>query len=405
MAGATQSTDFPVTQGVVQATFKGEQDAFLTKLNPEGSATVFSTYLGGSKADSATGVAVDASGNSYVVGSTRSPEFPILNAFQSTHAGNDEVFITKVNVTGSALVHSSFLGGTGWDLGYAIALDKSGNIYVTGRTDSTDFPTLKAFQSANKGNRDAFIARIAESAPPGAFVTVSSASYEWGGAPDSFASGFGENLAAGVEVATSIPLPTVLGGVSVKVKDVSRTELLAPLVFVSPTQINYLIPVASKPGLATVTVLNQDKTVAAGTAGIARIWPALFTKNGDGRGVAAAMAVRVAADGGQTVFPVFVCGSAPGSCVTTPIDLGAANEQVILLLYGTGIRGRTALDQVKVQIGGFQGEVQYAGAQSEYPGLDQINVKMPPMPNVRGRQALWLSVEGQVANMVEVEIR
>jgi uncharacterized protein (TIGR03437 family) len=404
LTGVTQSTDFPVTPGAVQTAFKGEQDGFLTKLNPEGSAPVFSTYLGGTKADSGTGVTVDASGNSYVVGSTRSTEFPAVNAFQATHAGNDEVFVSKLNATGSGFVHSSFLGGSGWDLGYAIALDKSGNIYVTGRTDSLDFPVPKAFQATNKGDRDAFIARIAETATS-AFATVSAASYEGSVAPDSFASGFGEKLAAGVEVATSIPLPTALGGVSVKVKDASGTELLAPLVFVSPAQINYLIPAASKPGLATVTVLNQDKTVATGTAGIDRIAPALFSKNGDGKGVAAAMAVRVVADGKQTVFPVFVCGSTAGSCVTTPIDLGAANEQVILLLYGTGVRGRTAQDQVKVQIGGFQGEVQYAGAQSEYPGLDQINVKLPPMPNVRGRQAVWLSVEGRMANMVEVELR
>jgi uncharacterized protein (TIGR03437 family) len=405
VAGATQSADFPVTPGVVQADFKGEQDGFLTKINAEGSAVVFSTYLGGAKADSAVGVAVDASGNSYVVGSTRSPEFPVVNAFQATHAGNDEVFIAKVNAAGSALVHSSFLGGSGWDLGYAIAVDKSGNIYVTGRTDSTDFPTLKAFQSTNRGNRDAFIARIAESSSTGAFVTVSAASYTGGVAPDSFASGFGQNLTAGTEVATTIPLPTELGGVSVKVRDTSGAELLAPLVFVSPGQINYLVPAASKPGWALVTVLNQGKPVATGTAGIARIWPALFSKNGDGRGVPAAMAVRVAADGKQTVFPVFVCGSEQGSCVPTPIDLSAANEQVILLLYGTGIRGRSALDQVKVQIGGFEGEVQYTGAQSEYPGLDQVNVKMPVMTNVRGRQALWLSVEEHVANMVEVEIK
>jgi uncharacterized protein (TIGR03437 family) len=404
VAGATQSTDFPVTQGAVQTTFKGEQDGFLAKINTEGSAMVFSTYLGGGKADSAVGVAVDGSGNSYVVGSTRSPEFPTVNAFQATHAGNDEVFITKINAAGSALVHSSFLGGSGWDLGYAIVLDNSGNIFVTGRTDSTDFPTLKAHQSTNKGNRDAFLARIAETALA-AFVTVSSASYEGGVAPDSFASGFGEKLSAGVEVATTIPLPTVLGGVSVKVKDVAGTELLAPLVYVSPGQINYLIPAASKPGPATVTVLNQNTPIAAGTAGIARIWPALFSMNGDGKGVAAAMGVRVAANGKQIDFPVFVCGSAPGSCVTNPIDLSAANEQVILLLFGTGIRGRTALDQVKVEIGGFQGEVQYAGAQLEYPGLDQVNVKMPSMPNVRGRQALWLTVEGQTANMVEVEIK
>ena len=116
------------------------------------------------------------------------------------------------------------------------------------------------------------------------------------------------------------------------------------------------------------------------------------------------MAVRVAADGTQTVVPVFSCGAAPGSCVNAPISRPAAGEQVILQLYGTGVRGRIALDQVTVQIGGSQAEVLYAGAQSEYPGLDQINVKLPPMSNVRGPQVVWLTVEGRVANAVQISI-
>ena len=130
----------------------------------------------------------------------------------------------------------------------------------------------------------------------------------------------------------------------------------------------------------------------------------MFSKNGDGLGVAAAMAVRVVGDGSQTVVPVFTCGEQPLSCVPAPIRLPTEGEQVILLLFGTGIRGRTSLDQVQVQIGGFVGEVQYAGAQSEFAGLDQINVKLPPMPNIRGRQAVWLTVEGRTANMVEIRV-
>lgn len=240
----------------------------------------------------------------------------------------------------------------------------------------------------------------------GPFATVSAASFLTNAAlaPDSIASGFGEKLAAAVVAASGLPLPTSLAGVTVKLKDAAGVELTAPLLFVSPGQINYLIPEGSRPGLATVTVYNGEIAVATGTAGIERVAPALFAMNCDGKGVAAAMAVRVAADGKQTAVAVFTCGAEAGSCTPAAINRPAAGEQVILLLFGTGIRGRTSLDQVRVQIGGFQAEVQYAGAQSEYPGLDQINVKLPSMTNVRGRQAVSLTVEGRVANTVEISV-
>lgn len=407
ITGITLSMDFPVTAGVLQSVHNAEPDAFVTRFSPDGSAMIFSTLLGGTRSDGGNGIAVDVSGNVFVVGTTRSPDFPIVNAVQSTHAGNDEVFVSKLSATGSQLLFSTFLGGSGWELGWGIAVDRSGSIYVTGRTDSSDFPVANAYQSSNKGDRDAFVARMAEEAPnAGSFVTVSAASFvkDAGLAPDSIASGFGERLATRVEAAIALPLPTSLAGVTVKVKDAAGVEHTAPLFFVSPGQINYLIPEDSRPGLATVTVYSGEIAVATGTVGVDRLAPSLFAKNGNGTGVAAALAVKVAADGTQTAVPVFTCGTEPGSCVPAPIRLPSAGEQVILLLYGTGIRGRTSLDQVRAQIGGFQAEVQYAGVQSEYPGLDQVNVKLPPMPNVRGRQAVWLTVEGRVTNMVEISV-
>ncbi len=266
----------------------------------------------------------------------------------------------------------------------------------------------KAHQSTLSGSRDAFVARILDEEPgSGQFVTVSAASFIRGDSlsADSIASGFGEQLSTTAEVATAVPLPTSLGGVAVKVKDVAGVEFAAPLFFVSPGQINYLIPGNCRPGLATATVYRNGAAVASGGIGIDVVAPALFTKNADGRGVPAAMVVKVAADFTQTAEPVFTCGTEPGSCVPAPIRLPGAGEQAILLLYGTGIRGRSSLGQVEVQIGGFLGEVQYAGPQDEYPGLDQINVKLPAMPNVRGRQALILTVDGRVANIVEIAVQ
>jgi Bacterial Ig-like domain (group 3)/Abnormal spindle-like microcephaly-assoc'd, ASPM-SPD-2-Hydin/Beta-propeller repeat len=156
---------FP-TINAIQPTFGGVEDAFLTKINADGSALVYSTYLGGSDIDWGSGVAVDAAGNAYVTGSTRSTEFPTANAIQPTNHGGYDAFVTKINAGGSALVYSTYLGGSG-DENIAtyytggIATDAAGNAYVTGYTDSTDFPTVHAFQPAYGGGvSDAFVAKI-----------------------------------------------------------------------------------------------------------------------------------------------------------------------------------------------------------------------------------------------------
>jgi hypothetical protein len=142
-------------------------DAFVAKLNPDGSALIYSTFLGGSGADSAYGITADNSGNAYVVGSTESANFPITpGAFQTvcnggTNCATDgDAFVAKINPTGSALVYSTFLGGSGADNGYGIVINNSGNAYVTGGTSSTDFPTSSPFQPANGGGEDAFVAKL-----------------------------------------------------------------------------------------------------------------------------------------------------------------------------------------------------------------------------------------------------
>jgi len=151
-------SSFPTTPGAFQTTNGGQSTAFVTKLNATGSALVYSTYLGGSVVDSGNGIAVDASGNAYVTGSTLSSNFPTTpGAFQTTIGGAENVFVTKLNVTGSALLYSTYLGGGGQiagcavdqDGGNGIAVDASGNAYVTGYAQSPNFPTTPgAFQTA-----------------------------------------------------------------------------------------------------------------------------------------------------------------------------------------------------------------------------------------------------------------
>jgi hypothetical protein len=161
VTGTTVSTNFP-TVNAVQSTSGGGgwSDAFVAKLNATGSALVYSTYLGGNRADSARSIAVDSTGNAYVTGYTESPNFPTANALQSAMGPPADAFVTKFNPAGSVLVYSTYLGGTGQEGGEGIAVDSAGNAFVTGFTDSNNFPTANALQATRGGDRDAFVTKF-----------------------------------------------------------------------------------------------------------------------------------------------------------------------------------------------------------------------------------------------------
>jgi len=170
VTGLSNSPDFPTATGAFQGTLAGSFDAFVTKINPVGSAPlVYSTYLGGSGDDYGLGIAVDAAGNASLTGFTNSPNFPTTPAaIQSAPGGSADAFVTKLNSSGSALIYSTYLGGSGYDVGQGIALDSLGSAYVTGVTSSADFPTsVAAFQIALAGSFDAFVTKLnlAGSAP------------------------------------------------------------------------------------------------------------------------------------------------------------------------------------------------------------------------------------------------
>jgi hypothetical protein len=168
-------------------------DAFLTVLNPTGSGLIYSTYLGGSTNDEGRAIALDSAGHVYLTGDTGG-NFPILNAFQSTHQGTlgySDAFVAELDPSQSgaaSLVYSSYLGGSGLDYGYGIAVDGSGNAYVTGYTGSTNFPTLNAFRPSLSGNYDAFITKIDPPLAPTTTAGTGSASgeplsYSFGASP------------------------------------------------------------------------------------------------------------------------------------------------------------------------------------------------------------------------------
>ena len=190
IVGLTSSNDFPTTTGAFQTTHAGPPitagcnvwtgcaHAFVSKINPANSGStslVYSTYLSGSATDLGCGITVDSSGNAYVTGWTDSPDFPMLHPTQAVNAGGYDAYITELNAAGSGLISSTYLGGSGNDLGDSIAVDSSGNVYVGGWTESANFPTTPgSVQPLFGGARDLFVAKILP------LVSVSSTSLTFG---------------------------------------------------------------------------------------------------------------------------------------------------------------------------------------------------------------------------------
>jgi uncharacterized protein (TIGR03437 family) len=240
----------------------------------------------------------------------------------------------------------------------------------------------------------------------GTLASVSAASFSLMGlASEAIATSFGAGLATTTIGATTLPLPTQLAGTTVKVNDSAGTERLAPLFFVSPRQVNYQIPAGTGVGVATVTVTSGDGAVSTGVALVKAVAPGLFAANADGQGVAAAVALRVKADGSQSYEVVAQLDALQNKFVARPLDLGPEGEQVYLLLFGTGIRHRSSLSTVIATIGGAYAEVSFAGEQPDFVGLDQVNVLVPRSLAGRGEVEVLLTVEAQLANSAHISVK
>jgi beta-propeller repeat-containing protein/centrosomal CEP192-like protein len=159
VTGSTSSANFPA-KNPVQVTLGGSSDAFVAKLDSTGSTLMYSTFLGGGGSDSGNAIAVDSSDNAYVTGLTNSVTFPTKNPLQATLGGSSDAFVTKLDASGSTLIYSTFLGGNTDDAGNAIAVDSSNNAYVTGATSSANFPTKSPLQAASGGGVDVFVTKL-----------------------------------------------------------------------------------------------------------------------------------------------------------------------------------------------------------------------------------------------------
>jgi hypothetical protein len=191
VTGYTRSSDFPTTPGAFDTSFNGEWDAFVVKLNPNGSSLVYGTFIGGSGPDSGGEIAIDGGGNAYVTGGTHSSDFPTTpGAFDRSYNGDYDVFVVKLNPNGSSLSYGTFIGGSDDDFGLGIAVDGGGNAYVTGFTESSDFPTTSgAFDRSINGYRDAFVVKLSQSGSSLSYGTflggeIGSLDYGWAIAVD-----------------------------------------------------------------------------------------------------------------------------------------------------------------------------------------------------------------------------
>ncbi len=224
VTGWTISTDFP-TENPYQ-TYQGIVDGFVTKLSSAGNSLIYSTYLGGSDIDQGVRITTDAFGVAYVTGGTVSTDFPTLNPFQTDQGDNEyDVFVTKLSAAGNSLIYSTYLGGSGEDVGYGIAVDAGGAAYVTGQTNSADFPTLNPFQTY-QGDRDVFVFKLSTSGSSLVYGTyLGGSDYDLGQdiGLDAAGAAYVTGLTYSTNFPTLNPLQTYQGGASYS--DVFVTKL------------------------------------------------------------------------------------------------------------------------------------------------------------------------------------
>lgn len=254
----------------------------------------------------------------------------------------------------------------------------------------------QALRELARWYRDNFAAVLATS--------VSGASFSnHDNAQESIVSVFGANLATTTQGANSTPLPTSLAGTRVLVRDSLGNEQAAPLFFVSPTQINYQIPPNTATGLATVTINNNGTITARGTIQVVAVAPGIFAAATSGKGLAAAEIVRIKANGQQSTEPVARWDATQTKFVAVPIDFGA--DEIVLVLYASGVRFRSNLKNIVATVGGVPMNVEYAGNQNQYVGLDQINIRLARSLIGRGEVEVNLTIDGRAANAVRVAIK
>jgi uncharacterized protein (TIGR03437 family) len=239
-----------------------------------------------------------------------------------------------------------------------------------------------------------------------ATTTVNAASYMLPPlAPDAIVSTFGTNLANQTLAAPTAALPTNLGNTTVTVTDAKGVARPASLYFVSPGQINLVIPGETGPGPAVFTVTNADGVQSLGTVDIGSVSPALYTMNQNGQGVVAGYIQVVPASGPTSYQPVYSCPGGGSPCTTMPVDVSNPSNRYYLVMFGTGFRNRSSLQGVSVTIGNQTVPVLYAGTQGQYDGFDQLNVQIPSSLAGAGIVNVVATLNGAMSNVVQIQLQ
>lgn len=311
-------------------------------------------------------LALDAAGDLYIA------EFAGQRVRKITFSTG---LITTVAGTGVAGASGDGSAPAGAQLGFPfdVTLDAAGNLFIADANNNRIRRTLST-----------------SSLRTVASVSAASFSSATGLAAEAMVAAFGVNLATTTQAATSLPLPTTLAGATVSVRDSLGVERFAPLFFVSPSQINYLVPNGTATGPATITI-SGGGALSTGAVNIANVAPGLFTRTANGLGAPAAVA---SADGGVT-FPIQLA-NADG----TPVEIQAGN---IVVLFGTGLRFHSGA--VTASAGGVASTPLFVGAQGGFAGLDQINWIVPQELAGKGELDLTFTLDGRTTNPVKIKVR
>ena len=336
------------------------------------------------------GVAVDGAGNLFIA-----------------DMGNHR--IRKVDAAGViSTVAGTGVFGFGGDGGPAdlaqlrgpsgVAVDGAGNLYIY-IADSSNHRIQVLTPMTGDGTEEPGQPMTA----PAPTAVLNAASFTPGAAPSSLQSLFGERLALETAVASELPLPEALGGVRIEIIDSTEAAHAVQLLYVSPGQINFLTPSEATPGAAVLRLTREGEEPVESALTISVAAPGLFSANGTGEGIGAITALRVAADGSRSTPAVFRFEAGGGRVVGVPLDLGDEGDRVFLTLFGTGIRGAGGATGVQTMIGDREVPVLFAGAQSGFAGLDQVNIG--PLPRSlagAGEINVVVTAAGTTSNTVTI---
>jgi uncharacterized protein (TIGR03437 family) len=330
----------------------------------------------------------------------RFPPFTIRGKITDTQGA--PINLAMLTLSGGSQTLTTFTNTQG---DYAFTnLIESVDYTLTPRRPATQFAPIERVLNRPRSDRT-----VNFTAGANRLVSVSAASYRTDvQAPESILAVFGSGFSTTTQAATTLPLPTTLAGVSVIVQDNEGVERPAPLFFVSPNQINLLLPAGLSLGAAALSVVRDQRITAAGTTTIARFAPAFFSANASGSGVAAAVLAQLTVMGGTMYLPIASFDPQQNRFVPLPIDVSPPFFKT-LVLFGTGFRalgvGSATPPPLSLTIGGVAAQPIFIGAQGSLAGLDQLNFQLPSPLAGRGVVDIVLTADGRVANTVQVAIK